>query len=575
MSFRNRPVLDRKHHPRWQDELRSQQLILAAFAVAIAMAIGIYGAVAWNGYYDTHLKLVAAVNGAGFNRDELATRAGAIGSELQARGAEIQAQLGGARDQIVNQQLQVIQDQLSRLDQTAADSIVQGAYLGAQAPSLKVSVSPSEVESEVGRRQMLPLRLRLGLITINALPANAKANAKPSDAEWAKAKAAAQAVIDQLNRGADFAAVAKAKSADPTTSQSGGLVGWVEDGDAVYGQFFTAAKDAKSGAVVGPVKGITAYAVVKVLGRRDATHDKLLSDLLSASGVSADAYRAYVRDELLRKKFETYFGQKVVVSPAPQRRVAQIVITADQGTPVPKLRLRHLLVMPIPGQQDQSKATPAQWKAALAKALKLRAEAIKPGADWNLLAKQSDDPGSRSKGGDLGWYDPTTSGFVPEFKAAITRLKEGVVSEPVKTQFGYHLIEITDRRVTAGGQASTLVDAARKNPASFATLARQNSEDTTTAGSGGEVGWVARYELDPQRDKVVFGLKNVNDISNPITVGGSIYIYKLEETSQSRVIPADRLDTIRSVGFPRWLDELKAKVQIWVDPQFQSTTATA
>ena len=50
MSFRNRPVLDRKHRPRWQDELRTQQLIVAGFALAIAVAIGIFGAAAWSSY---------------------------------------------------------------------------------------------------------------------------------------------------------------------------------------------------------------------------------------------------------------------------------------------------------------------------------------------------------------------------------------------------------------------------------------------------------------------------------------------------------------------------------------------
>jgi parvulin-like peptidyl-prolyl isomerase len=86
---------------------------------------------------------------------------------------------------------------------------------------------------------------------------------------------------------------------------------------------------------------------------------------------------------------------------------------------------------------------------------------------------------------------------------------------------------------------------------------------------------VARYELDAARDQAIFGLKKVNDISQPVTSAGSIYIFKLEEISQSQPIPADRLATIRSTGFPRWLDELKARFQIWVDPQFKSTTATA
>ena len=48
MSFRNRPVLDRKHRPRWQDELRTQRLIVAGFAIAIALALGIFGATAWS-----------------------------------------------------------------------------------------------------------------------------------------------------------------------------------------------------------------------------------------------------------------------------------------------------------------------------------------------------------------------------------------------------------------------------------------------------------------------------------------------------------------------------------------------
>ena len=52
MSFRNRPVLDRKHRPRWQDELRTQQLIVAGFAIAIAVAIGIFAANAWSEHYD-------------------------------------------------------------------------------------------------------------------------------------------------------------------------------------------------------------------------------------------------------------------------------------------------------------------------------------------------------------------------------------------------------------------------------------------------------------------------------------------------------------------------------------------
>ena len=65
---------------------------------------------------------------------------------------------------------------------------------------------------------------------------------------------------------------------------------------------------------------------------------------------------------------------------------------------------------------------------------------------FGSLAKQySKDPGSKDKGGDLGWFDPR--GMVPEFSAAVAKLQKGKFTlEPVKTQFGYHVILLEDSR---------------------------------------------------------------------------------------------------------------------------------
>lgn len=63
----------------------------------------------------------------------------------------------------------------------------------------------------------------------------------------------------------------------------------------------------------------------------------------------------------------------------------------------------------------------------------------------SLAKKQSLDPGSKSKGGDLGWFDPQS--MVPEFSAATAKLEKGKFTEtPVKTQFGYHVIILDDTR---------------------------------------------------------------------------------------------------------------------------------
>ena len=70
---------------------------------------------------------------------------------------------------------------------------------------------------------------------------------------------------------------------------------------------------------------------------------------------------------------------------------------------------------------------------------------LKGGARFEELAKLSDDPGSKDKGGDLDWA--TASTFVPEFANAMTSLAKGAVTEtPVKTQFGFHVIRLDDMR---------------------------------------------------------------------------------------------------------------------------------
>ena len=57
----------------------------------------------------------------------------------------------------------------------------------------------------------------------------------------------------------------------------------------------------------------------------------------------------------------------------------------------------------------------------------------------------SDDPGSANLGGELGWAGPGT--YAPEFEAVIEASEIGVVSEPFRSQFGWHILEVMERRV--------------------------------------------------------------------------------------------------------------------------------
>ncbi len=68
---------------------------------------------------------------------------------------------------------------------------------------------------------------------------------------------------------------------------------------------------------------------------------------------------------------------------------------------------------------------------------------IEGGADFAALAKQHSQCPSGKQGGELGEFTPGT--MVPEFDEVVFAAEVGKVHGPVKTQFGYHLIEITDR----------------------------------------------------------------------------------------------------------------------------------
>ena len=572
MSFRNRPVLDRKHRPRWQDELRTQRLIVAGFALAIAVAIGIFAATAWSGHYESHLRPVAAVGEVTYNVDQLSARMGIIGTELQARYLDLQDQIGGVRDPVIQQAQQAIQDELSRLVASATDSLILARMLADAAPSYSVSVTDVQVSVEVRRRQTLTERLKLSLIAIRALPAGGEAGATPSDEDWARAEDEINGILDELNGGADFATLATDRSSDPSAS-SGGALGWADATDPSYADYFSEAHAAAIGDLIGPTKDDSGYHILRLEARRPAGPDRRLLDLLGAAGVSDASYRDYVRGELLRDAFKDHFDTVVETTYQPQRKVAQIFVGTIQGVPVPQQRVRHFLAQPIPGEQDQSTATDAQWAEALARAEAFRVEALKPDADWFTLAGDSDDPGSGTRGGDLGWYDPASSSFVPEFKEALRTLSQGELSEPVKTQFGYHVIQITGARTTPEGQVADLVTALREDPDQFARLAREQSEDTSTAAKGGELGWVIRYQFEKERIDPIFAMTTPDQISDPIETANGWYVYKLLDISAARFVPESQLNQVRQSGFNRWLDGIRARAGTWVDPEFAAATA--
>ncbi len=161
---------------------------------------------------------------------------------------------------------------------------------------------------------------------------------------------------------------------------------------------------------------------------------------------------AYYREKVLLDEYLTSEGKKAVTPEAAKKLYDE---TTKAMAPEEEAHARHILV------EDE-----AQAKAVV--------ERLKKGEDFAKVAGElSKDPGSGKEGGDLGWF--TKDRMVPEFAEAAFKLQKGQVSDPVKSQFGWHVIRLEDKR------AKPLPDFAAVKPQIDQYLERKAQQDVVLA----------------------------------------------------------------------------------------------
>lgn len=187
----------------------------------------------------------------------------------------------------------------------------------------------------------------------------------------------------------------------------------------------------------------------------------------------------------------------------------------------------HILVSVANGRDDS---------AALRKAFKLRAELL-AGADFDSLARrESDDASAQHNGGHLGYFSAFT--MIAPFEAAAFSTAAGMISEPVRSRFGYHLIKVHDVRPSRGRMRIAHVMVRFPNSASeaqrdsaraaigkaydearagvpFDTLMKRYSPFIYSAGVGGRYPWVRTGSVPGWFGDQVFSLRADGDVSAP------------------------------------------------------------
>lgn len=210
----------------------------------------------------------------------------------------------------------------------------------------------------------------------------------------------------------------KAQDADEVVARVNGI-------EITRGDLAVAAEDILQSAPDIPEEEQEGYLITYL------TDLELLAQAAREAGIAdEDSFRKrmeYVEKRNLMEAFLARRGTDAVTEEAAQALYDEVI---DQVPEEQRVHARHILVE----TEDEAKAIREQ---------------IDGGADFAAIAAQrSLDPGSKDDGGDLGWFSQEE--MVPEFAEAAFALEPGEVSEPVQTDFGWHVIKVEGKRDKPG-----------------------------------------------------------------------------------------------------------------------------
>lgn len=288
-------------------------------------------------------------------------------------------------------------------------------------------------------------------------------------------------------------------------------------------------------------------------------------------------FRKETHDQLVKDAFVQKFLSKVSVSSAEVRDFYDKYRDSLPSQPA-GLHIAHLLLTIEPSRTTLD--------SALAQAQKVK-QLIDAGGDFAALAQMYSQDATASSGGDLGYFSRGT--LVPEFEAAAFAMQAGQVSEPVKSRFGYHVINIEDKlpdRIRArhilikaapsqADQANTLhlADSLRQlalDGADFAELVKQYSTDDETKATGGDLGWFALDKMTPEFAAAVKNLKP-GDLSQPTLSDYGYHVIKVLDRKEARSMTLqDDWDRVKDFArraktqeeLNRWLNKVKARTYV-------------
>ncbi len=561
----------------WDEPARRNMLMNLGFGLAVLAALLTLVVALAVGWYSDHLAPAIKVNGITLSMDDVArqARVNSFLIDFQTRQTRTLLSSGKMWATDADGRIQALTSQVSQVVSLSMNQLTDGSVMLDLAAKNGQTVTPADIAA-TEQKAATQSELR-HVWQIVVAPTMTGAETAPTDAEKAAAKTKADIAFDALKGGGDWATVAKSFSTDTATAPQGGDVGFIDKNSSLDSAFVKALMAAPLNTPTGVIEGADgSYRIGRVTETIAPQTDPTFAKQAQDAGISQADLDWSFQYAAANAKLRDWVTAQAMAS-APQRHVYRIYMQSSPSESDPAaVSVRHILYAPNHDAQKaaQLPASDPAWAAAKALADAAYARLQKDPSQFDAIARaESDDTQTKANGGKLGYVTPS-SGLTKAFADAIFAkgLQPGQLLPPVKTEFGYHIIQIMHFPTDAAWASKLAAQATTLDV--FKTLARDNSDDAQAA-QGGDMGWIGQhtYQVSDQVASAIFAAP-IGKVSSVLTVDGDgVYLFWVAE-EQTKVPDGAEADTIKANAFSAWYTPQREKYTIWQDPALSGTATS-
>ena len=548
----------------WYHATDKSVLTNLAFLGAITLSTLLLAAVLAVGWWSDNFAPAVEVNGVSISVGEAKSRGEISSFRLNLEAARIRARVssGTLTNEEADAFLQQLDDAGTNLGSQLTSDMIDALLVAQLATEKNVTIDQAAIDAAWVDETSTPELRLLRRISIEIAKGS---KGVPTEATIAAAQQKADAILAEIKAGGDVGAIAKRESSDAYAAE-GGRIGWsTKEEDPLTNPAYAAAWALTA---VGPTEVINQsddqLAIFYVDQIRPAQVDPNFEVSAGDAKIDMGLYKKIVAERALSAALSDAVTAELLVDPVEQRDISYVAVPAPEGSSeTEEVLVRHLLYSPNDDSRGAAglDATDPAWAAAEAEAKAAYAK-IASGASMESLADKSDDTGSGENGGLLGWA--AKGSYVPEFEDAVWAdgLQVGDLLGPIKTEFGYHVMQFEGRRegmtlrmeILAQELAGATVDFDAR-----AAEALKEFEGMTTDN----LGFTSRYSLNAQIGSAAW-LLAADEVSSVQTLNSQMVIFKVNAIEE-RALTEEQKATIKTSGYLVWLDTYRQTAEIAID----------